>query len=516
MKNIILNTHAEFLLSLYLAIKNEERYNIVINRYLFSKEKIEILRNFQYIKTIIPFTKEFYRLRGRVDTEKPKNYKHLLKEIKHCFRNFDFSDTVYVFSDLALYADYIYSNAKEVIAIEAQEDLYKIMLTDDNIYKNHNVIKNMDFIRENEGFCEVFFVNAKKIIFNKRITKGLLPVYDKIPKEIITPFELEENKKHIFKNILSEVYDFDSTQKIDKLFLTQCYVRMYDDEEKLSFNFPKQYLLIKKAIREYGITHIKEHPADKFGNEMFSVNNTPKILSSSFPIEILDIVSDVKVGEVITVDSNSSLKSKSFKRLYNKTETGDYKLDRAEFVKNYIKDELLILNVYLNDDIKNDLIEKLNSVNIDNLKINIIKTDIDLNDNKKVYELLLNDFDQFDYFLVLTKNVRSINIGDFINFRKNIFPFAYKINFRNKKPLLNAIIHKKLIDEFKTREIEISEENLDEIKEIFADYKKYSFTRFAPTIRKLKKIDRFILLKPFKPVGRSLKLYRYFRRLVRG
>ena len=311
------------------------------------------------------------------------------------------------------------------------------------IYENHkNQLKNNQ-INYNENY---FVKNYYKFIKNKKISNSFIINNSNFFKQN------DKNKK--FNNIQSIFQSKNSIKKINKSCSTMDLNNYIENNNKNNNKNNNNFIKINKNNNNF-------FSKKKFLNlKKYNNNNFFKTFNLSFQKNLnkIEYFSKFSNKNKSTNYKNKSLikiKKFLFPNFLFKEET-----KQNEKIKNKIKEEYLILILFLRKNLKNidNLIKNENFINE-----NLFLTDLNFNKKYEKFFPFKNCIKEFIFYSFINENCDELlkiiyNLNDENNFEKNEINENFNkiktkiIDLINNENLLNNFINKKL----KTKEIKIS------------------------------------------------------------
>ena len=313
------------------------------------------------------------------------------------------------------------------------------------IYENHkNQLKNNQ-INYNENY---FVKNYYNFIKNKKISNSFI-----INNSNISIFKQNDKNKK-FNNIQSIFQSKNSIKKINKSCSTMDLNNYIENNNKNNNKNNNNFIKINKNNNNF-------FSKKKFLNlKKYNNNNFFKTFNLSFQKNLnkIEYFSKFSNKNKSTNYKNKSLikiKKFLFPNFLFKEET-----KQNEKIKNKIKEEYLILILFLRKNLKNidNLIKNENFINE-----NLFLTDLNFNKKYEKFFPFKNCIKEFIFYSFINENCDELlkiiyNLNDENNFEKNEINENFNkiktkiIDLINNENLLNNFINKKL----KTKEIKIS------------------------------------------------------------
>ena len=295
MRNVyICHTNYHLLLSL-IKLNIEDANDIVVFDDIINADRI-----IENIKEYFPQTQVYIRKNTtyskfkKISFKTNKVRKWLFEEIEY-FKNFN---TIYVFNDFTRVGVFLHQYKIKYNLIEDGYNYFSFVEKEKiniKILLNY-ILKDIPLPRGNSKYCQSIEVNDISVVpKDERYHKFI-----EVPRKELFNNISEERKQSILK-----VFDAEELSEVPEksiLILTQplSIDDLMDSDEK-QYGFYKK--ICDKYLSEGYEVYLKPHPRDTITHEKM---NGVNLIAQSVPMELIEMVSDVKFERIITHSSTAT------------------------------------------------------------------------------------------------------------------------------------------------------------------------------------------------------------------
>lgn len=358
MKSFVVLTYYQLMHAVACALTLKEKANLYFSQnYLdISEDFLERIREtglfykvvcLSQKEYVVPFTEELKKTKGMSEEEidaigNSIFEKYLEPHYAELFKDADFDDEIYVYNDFQRHYYYIAKHFKNIIGVE---DGYKSLAQQIKVHRfkgNHKLVE--PFLGKYYPEPLYKYKNVKKIVSSCDFEN--LPEYYREKLEVLDFKDLLEKNKASFVKIMLYIFKLENLQIQNDSIL----VLGTPLARARYCNASQAYLLYKKLVNELLAEHpgaciyIKPHPADTLDYELLGAENVI-VLDKAFPIELLEYKGG-HFQKTVSFGSTAIMDKLSQDNMILYSGTGSIP-DVKRFIKEYVKDERLIFNVYV-------------------------------------------------------------------------------------------------------------------------------------------------------------------------